>query len=260
MISTLLTILGVILLVCCVQLIVGPVLVYSRNRQQVHPTFHEFNPQQPPMQLPQDYFDNIEEMKRLGFALISHLYQDNQTPGVHSCITLFTNRNEFTGAIVVYMCTENLAPLSYVEFSTEFDDGSEINTNNIENPGVFANIPAKLEYAVPHVKKVMDLYHIHQGLLLANSKTSRRKLPVPGQEVNDLCTGMSRDLERQADRGYFRPDPTTDKYRPTIKGALLMTWKLAWPVGQIRKHLRYLNGKRIVGDLGIVFSHGDKTI
>jgi hypothetical protein len=71
--NTLLTILGIGTVVCCSQMILGPVLVFFNYKQRAHPTFREFDPQPPSMPLSKRYFGNIEELERLGFTATAHL-------------------------------------------------------------------------------------------------------------------------------------------------------------------------------------------
>jgi len=41
----------------------------------------------------------------------------------------------------------------------------------------------------------------------------------------------------EVDMGNYYLDSTSQKYRPTLKGAFIQTWKLVWPVAGIRKFI-----------------------
>jgi hypothetical protein len=56
--------------------------------------------------------------------------------------------------------------------------------------------------------------------------------------MDAVAREMARDNVHQARAGYWYLDPRDGRYRPTWRGAALMTWKLAWPVGAIRRARR----------------------
>jgi hypothetical protein len=53
-----------------------------------------------------------------------------------------------------------------------------------------------------------------------------------------------RSAERHVASGYRRELPERGVYAFTVKGAILSTWKLAWPVKQIRMFLRDRRSRR----------------
>jgi hypothetical protein len=249
--NVLLILLSVAVLAFCSQLLVAPFLVYSRARHPARPTVRELGPEEPPWTPPFGFDYDIVGMELLGFTVAAHLVQDQESPGIRSLITLFTNREELTAAIIVYPQIDEIGQATFKEFATTFEDGPELCCNDSNGLGVFARAPEKRTYSFPHVKDLSDLYRIHQRLLETEGSSRRRTLPAPGEEFAVLCAELAHDLARQADRGYFRLDREADRYRPTIKGAVVMTWKLAWPVKPIRQFLIVRKGKRIVRKLGI---------
>jgi hypothetical protein len=51
------------------------------------------------------------------------------------------------------------------------------------------------------------------------------------------------------DCGYYYRDELAGVQRPTWKGAILMTWKLCWPVKPIRLALRRHGARRLLHEL-----------
>lgn len=229
--------------------VLGPVMIFLNVTQQAEPEFELLDLEDPPVRIPKSYFKDAFAATELGFEVAAHLRQKDQVPGVLTCLSLLSHYEERTVAIVVYMLTKNAPPNRYIEFATDFEDGVEIATNNTPTPGAFAKVPEKIVQSAPHVKGVSDLFRVH--LAVIQKKATERK-PLPeGREVEEMCSGMVKDLTRQVEQGYFRLDRKAGKFRPTVKGAVLMTWKLAWPVGMIRTKLKARDGRDLVRKLGI---------
>jgi hypothetical protein len=62
-------------------------------------------------------------------------------------------------------------------------------------------------------------------------------LPPEGDEIHALSTSFTKTLMRQVEFGYLYLDEAANVFRPTVKGAILMTWKIAWPTGMIKRAL-----------------------
>lgn len=67
----------------------------------------------------------------------------------------------------------------------------------------------------------------------------------PGQEQERLLDGIRREMRDQLDTGILRLDPDGRYYRPTLFGAFSMTWKLVFPVKQIRAVIEEFAGRRL---------------
>jgi hypothetical protein len=57
-----------------------------------------------------------------------------------------------------------------------------------------------------------------------------KRLAVGADPVAYLIEGRERILAHHVATGYYYLDEARDIYRPTWKGAVLMTWRLLWPI------------------------------
>ena len=64
-----------------------------------------------------------------------------------------------------------------------------------------------------------------------------KKVYEEGQAEPYLCSVIVESYEEQVGFGWLYLDSAAGVYRPTWKGAFLMTWGLLWPVLAIRKAL-----------------------
>src|SRR5262249_15975703 len=126
----------------------------------------------------------------------------------------------------------------YVEFCCEFASGLELNTSNGDGLGIEAPHPDKRGFDFPGLDDIERLYRLHRRLASQAAPGQAAGRPAPGAEFADVVRRLERDGAGGVESGYGYLDAGGAGYRPTWKGALLMTWKVAWPVGALRRVLR----------------------
>jgi hypothetical protein len=80
-----------------------------------------------------------------------------------------------------------------------------------------------------------ELYRAHTDVVAHLGPRSEPIVPLEGDPAAYQCAYTNRERARFKECGYFYLDPEADCYRPTWKGAVLLTWKLLWPVSAIRR-------------------------
>jgi hypothetical protein len=153
--------------------------------------------------------------------------------------------------VAVTQFDEGRIPLriSYFEFCRKFADGSELNTNNLSLPRVLARHPSRLEFRCPGFDSAQQLWELHQKLVGKEKKFSQPCLSPEGTEIEAFCADYGDQVETQARMGYLARDGSTHNYRPTWKGAFLMTWRLCWPVKNILVALNRARTRRLLREL-----------
>jgi hypothetical protein len=239
---------GLALFVAASQFVLGPFVLYFTTRLAAKPQFQSFDLVNPPLLLPPSYAENNALLEELGFSAVAHLFAARHSTSVRYVHTLLVNQSEKDMAVVVHMLGEippvTRMAVNYVEFFTDFEDGSEINTINSKQPGGFVQVPEKRIFRLPHLIEPKQLYAVHRALLAQRAAVSKR-LPAAGAEVSYMVAGIERDLAREASFGGLRLDYSGLWYRPTMKGAILMAWTFGWPIGFLRRRLLRWRGKRL---------------
>lgn len=242
----------IVLLLYASQFIIGPLLIYFYNKQSANPKLTTFDLMNPPLRLPPSYMQSLPVLESLGFQPVAHLYSAALATNVHAVLTVYVNRMEREIATVVHMLSE-VPPLTrvlqtYTEFSTEFDDGHEVNTSNSDQPALFAAVPEKQIFRLPNLTNLQHLYEAHRALT-AQRFGANKRLALPGHEVAELIDGMKRDLAREAAFGRMALDASGEWYRPTMRGAIHGTLMLIWPVGMLRRKLQRRRGVRLAAEV-----------
>jgi hypothetical protein len=232
------------------QFLIAPLLIYFTNYHLANPYFIPFEIDSATRQLPHAYFQYINALQALGFTPSAHLYNEGQVRKTTIFLTLLVNPLEKDAAVIYQMNSQIGAGSStlYIEFCTSFADSSELNTLNSPFPGIFNPTDGKEIYRLRQVQDPQMLYRIHK-LILAKRTRAAKILPAPGNEANELCRSMIRDLQREVETGYYYLDSAAQKYRPTLKGAFLHTWKLVWPVVWIRRYFEDARNERLIKPL-----------
>jgi hypothetical protein len=142
----------------------------------------------------------------------------------------------------------------YVEFVSRFRDGTVVHTNNSPQPGVFGPRPTHTAGRFPAVKEADRLYRLHQALAERHPsglKVLRLDEEFAGEARATVAASLVEEMEAQVKTGYLHLSPQERVYRPTCKGACLMTWKLLWPVKAIRRVLQEREAARLMADLAV---------
>ena len=162
------------------------------------------------------------------------------------------NESVRESAAAVEVQTKGLSQLTgrYIEFCTEFVNGDEINTHNSGIAFITKPYPQKRQFRFPGVQHPLALHRAHRGVVDRHRPAAEPFIPTRGTEHLHLAHSFEKLYRRQAEFGYVFLDEAEDVYRPTLKGAFLMSWKLAWPVKQAREALARRSADVMLRQLG----------
>ncbi len=117
-----------------------------------------------------------------------------------------------------------------IEFTQLFEDGSVVNINNNPLFNIYPDWDKKIGYRFPQVNDFDQLLSIASALIAAHQTTSSKSGLEQGREFAVIEQHLNSEMQRLIDTGYVSPTVHQGKRRLTIKGALLFTWKLCWPI------------------------------
>lgn len=208
--------------------VLGPLVVRFTFKMPARPQFTPTTPESMPSDALLFFKHNTEELEKLGFVLVSDRIMTGFLKNLTSYIRLLINRSAGDAAMCAYTESkvgQNKKINRYVEFCTEFSSNREITTNNSSLQGSFKPVPEKKVLQFPRISDVHELYQIHSRETANFDRFAKKVLPPEGNEFEHLSSSMNRDLERQARLGYLYFESLSNTYRPTWKGAFMMTWK-----------------------------------
>ena len=175
------------------------------------------------------WFDqNQHRLETMGFEKVGFFRNTDTAPNVSTHFVMLSNRAAGDRATIT-MTTASVengtsTTVYLVEFTTEFDDGSEISTNNNGQPMAFIYDDTKRIFRLPEVFDPTLLYRVH-GLMIADYAAQKTKQQPPvGGEVACLRANVRAEFERQVAAGLLRRGDEPDVYQATLTGAYRMMW------------------------------------
>jgi hypothetical protein len=220
--------------------LLGPVIIYLTQKQPAYPEFHVVRTEQLPPAIAASFTRTREVLAGLGFEAVACLYAYGLATNVMAFMLLMVNRETNEGALATDLYANSGVPTrrSSLEFSTDLASGVEICTTTGKDPNPYKSCPEKLVYKFPEVKNPWALCNLHRQMVKLQVRAGDYSyLPTAGTEIQALSTSFTKTLMRQVEFGYMYLDEAAGVFRPTVKGAIIMTWKLAWPAGMIMRAL-----------------------
>jgi hypothetical protein len=226
----------------------APLIILATQRQAVNPQLTCYGPvlDDPRFSyLPQ----TAQQIQQLGFELIGYFGLVGQTTNVNTFLAYLVHRRHGDAAIVAGVYSKQGLMVRMVEFATRFVDQSALTTGNSRIQGVYFRPPQKPVYHFPWIQDPARLYQLHQQLIMRDKPGLAKDFVPAGAEVERICDGMRREMADQIAPGILRRDSTGNWYRPTLKGAYFMCWKMLPPFKQIRAAMNRSKCKKIESSL-----------
>ncbi len=222
--------------------VLGPIMVHRNQWSGLEPQYQVFDPEGrgSPPELAGHYAWTAKELGSLGFGPECSVRNSKSSPNASGFVSLFRDRRhrevaKILTAVAVQGPIRNAT--SFVVFVTEFADGTEVMTSNNPSSKVFpSRRPPFHGFTFPRVPEIDRLLALHRALVRRYEDGLIRVDPV-GDDPHEYL--RQRDhvlpLTRCVAHGYYYIDKLAGLYRPTWKGAILMSWKLTPPIKQVRQ-------------------------
>lgn len=235
--------------------VIGPIVIRFVQRMSADPDFQVIALQSIPQSALVYFSETYHQLAPAGFTVAAYLTQSNYIRGMVMHIMLVENSSgQDTGIAVVSTMKAGKAPeqkVSWTEFSSGFSDGSSLTINNSVKLGVFSIPPEKTIMQFPELRDASRLYMAFCRLIERQGKWGRISL-IGKEPVSLMKSFMIKEMDSQVAAGYLQLTAKRDAYIPTWKGAILMTWKLTWPISLIRKMIQKSENKKILRELNIM--------
>lgn len=237
-----------------------PILIYCSQRFRRDMQLLEFDPASIPNSgLVTQFFDAaIEDMEKIGFEFLGEFALRDLVPGANAVVQLFRNVRTRESAMVssVWGIVNGRVEqrVHYTEFICRFQDDRVrlIQTSNISRCSSFPDNPNELNHRLPHVKSTIDLYHYHERLMQRHDPGTHRVLRVDDEFHGDATEFLRQAVliecfDAQIMTGYLQPCDVG--WRPTVFGAMIMTWKELWPMKSVLTAILRRRGRRLATEL-----------
>jgi hypothetical protein len=255
---------GILILVALFYLLM-PLITYRKIREEADPDPVRIDTHQTPLPpAVRDYFNRVEQILRsCGFKRVDDIAVSSQVPNIAANVRLFVNRekSDMASCTAAYMHVGSTWTMKcqYVQFATRYGDESAYVTSNCDVLLVFPPRPHVHSNQITQVEHAGRLYAVHELITREASRTRKKTLPLFDQFNGDAEAyqrwSIIAELKDATEAGYLYLAESQQAYRPTLLGAVLMTWKLLWPWKQLILLKRQRNAERILAELRAAEAH-----
>jgi hypothetical protein len=200
-----------------------------------------------------DVARTIADLSDLGFAVHGHWQLTGHSRATGQ-VTLLEHPQTLDVAKVLDTATGQRRHATLL-FQTRFEDGTEVATANNQITVGLPPLPETTAVWLPEVGDTRQLYRVHQQVRDSLGR-SKKRLSVGPDPVAFLTAGRDRIRAHHVATGYYYLDELHGVYRPTWKGAVLMTWRLIWPLRPLYRAWRRRPTRQLLRELGIHLDEG----
>ncbi len=237
----------------------GPLLIYFTHRQAARPNLVAFKPGITPLPADVDQFFHATSwaLAQQGFEIVTGMFLPSQVENVVVALIYMVNRQERDGAIAVALHNKTpgmTATTFHIEFVTRYRDGRVVQTGNPQTLSAFPVPPQCVNTHLPSVTDPVELYRLHQALCQlhgSGQKVLKLDEQCGGDGLRYLGESILEELDEATKAGYMQLDAAGGVYKPTVKGAVLMTYGELWPYKGIRLRRRLARERQLRGELAI---------
>jgi hypothetical protein len=142
--------------------------------------------------------------------------------------------------------------MHHVSFSTEFEDMTRIETTVRGQPRVTRRTGLREgSVRLDRVESPRRLYDIHEASLAHFAANEPRRWCEDESIEGRLLASFARRMTSLCRLGYYWLDTEKAAYRPTWKGAILMTWHRRWPGRAILHVSRWWETQSVLRKIGM---------
>jgi hypothetical protein len=228
-----------------------PLLILAKNRISARPNFKVLDLKQINPDIARFLMSRAEALFALGFEEPTLLKMPGAATNVNGYLIMVVNRKTGDKAMVTALIGTGPSPIQslYVEFNTRFDSGAVFNTLNSAQLNAFTAMPMTIRTKVPGVNDLRVLYRLHRFVIEKHLPAGEPVVYAPGQEIEYLTTYAFRQpCDEMVRRGWLYYEANAECYRPTLKGAYLMTWGLMQPMKALRQAAMYQRARRVLAE------------
>ncbi len=248
---------GALLATVLLPFLLGPVVVRFAQKLRARPSFERVEPESG--LIPSEVFPffnvTLRALAPEGFREAGYLRQTGFAPNVETWLLMLENRPAQEAALALVgistLPSQRGVKTRQVDFSSSWEGERSVTVSSGAFLSLFPPTPGILIQHFPGLDDPRRLLKAYRALVARHAPQGlARRYPPPGEFEAFLVEAMRRELARQVPTGYLWLDAAGEFYRPTWKGALLMTWKLAWPVKPIRGWLQGRRARRLLAEVG----------
>ena len=212
----------------------APVLLYVSLKISVHPTLQPAALSALPPELIHYFIENSQRLQAEGFQSLREYTLDGEEGDSKTTLATLAHAETGDRAVITALLLrfeEDWRPLmQYVEITARFEDGSRLVSTNRREPDWFPARGAKRVFRFAPAQDCRELYRLHRRAAALHAPESPPvSIPPEADSAVLLLQEFREDCESQRRAKTLFFDAARGVYRPTLRGAFRLTWRLLFP-------------------------------
>lgn len=237
--------------------VLGPILVKATHTQAAWAVFRDLEAADE--NLPGDakaYFEaSMTPLLELGFTPLACMEMSGYVKNVIVYFAIFEHAqfHDYAMLDAFYLTIPNgecKKRSTHTEFISLLSKEQSLTTNNSSELAATPPVPNREKYFFRKVSDPKQLYRVHRELVRRSFSGERMPLPVWERDGRVIQESIAREHEFLVQMGYLQLDEMAQRYRLTWKGAILMTWRLCWPIKDVRAAAMDRRAEALLQELG----------
>lgn len=208
------------------QYVVGPILVWRSQKFPQAYRFDELGPRKMEAESSIAYKKLHQKIIATGFEYIGS--SELKMSQSKTLFSLFYNA-ETTLSCTLSSVFSQPASSTQVEFTQMYEDGSLTNVNNNPLFHIYPKWDKKTVYRFPKLNSISGLLKA-ANTLRGKTETAKRAGYEKDRMFEIVEKHLNKELDRLVELEWVSSRVEGGERSLTIKGAILMTWQLCWPV------------------------------
>ncbi len=216
--------------------LLGPILVHSSVQAKATPRPRKTTREQMPNDLLPLADIAVVQLQYCGFENPNFIAIEEPSPN-QSVTGVVTFHPEGSTGCRWGFYQGGIQKTTYLEFVSMLDDGHWVITNNNKVERAFAPSQISSQANFPERQTVEELWKAHRAHLRLVSRGRTVQVRTEKSIEEDMALAMRQSYEEQVRLGMFHHQTSDDTFRPTWRGAFLMTWRLLFPWKTLTRRL-----------------------
>ncbi|MCP4401511.1 MAG: hypothetical protein GY801_29965 [bacterium] len=210
------------------QYLLGPIMVYFNQKLPIKYRFNILDSETFLKERGSMFRALHEQILSSGFRYVD----SSELKMSHSALYFsiyYSEELKLTCTLMTAHATHN-APFTQIEFTQIYDNGTLFGVNNNAVFGAYPKWSIKDGYRFPSINDFNKLLIITHKLISRYKSDCSPVALEPGSEFQTIENHLNDEVQHLIKIGWVSPKQHGQSYHLTIKGAVIMTWKMCWPI------------------------------
>lgn len=211
-----------------IQYFLGPTMVYFNQKLPIKYRFKILDSENFLKERGAIFCNLHEQIISSGFRYVGSSELNMSHSALYFSI-YFSEELKLTCTLMTAHAAHNV-PITQIEFTQIYANGTLFGVSNNGIFGVYPKWSIKDGYRFPSVNDFNKLLTITYKLISRYKSDCSPIALEPGSEFQTIENHLNDEVQHLIEVGWVSSKQHGNNYHLTIKGAVIMTWKLCWPI------------------------------